>query len=151
MNVEAVNRFVLDVVRAGEVVVGGPIELRATEDYFGWYFTAQHVASGQAMAHCHISMMHSRVHRALTPDQLDCIVLRAHRVLPARPVLLVHNEHTLVFNTNGSLRRSWCLLQGTSDLAQVLWTLRTMICNWLGPAYGERRTSFHASIEGIVQ
>jgi hypothetical protein len=106
MNVEAVNRLVIEVVRAGEVVVGGPIEVRATEDYVGWYFTAQHVASGQAIAHWQISMMHSRVHRALTPDQLDRLVMRAHRVLPARPVLLAQNEQSLVFNINGSLRRS---------------------------------------------
>ena len=151
MNVEAVNRFVLNVVRAGEIVVDAPIELRATEDYFAWYFTAQHVASGQAMAHCHISMMHSRAHRALTPNQLHRLVMRANRVLPAKPVLLGHDEHRLQFNPNGSLRRSWCELQCTSDLAQVLWTLRTMICNWLGRAYGERRTSIHVSIESIVQ
>jgi hypothetical protein len=148
MNVAAVNRFV-DVVLAGDVVVGRHIELRATEQYFAWYFPAQHVPSGRTIAHCHISMMHSRAHRALQPGQLDRLVLRAQRLLPAKPVLLL-GEHTLEFNTDGSLRRSYCDIQGTSDLAQELWQLRNMICNWLGPAYGERhRTAFHLSIDGV--
>ena len=153
MNVAAVNRFVL-VTEAGgptcSVVVGRRLDLRATEDYFAWYFPAVHVPSGRTIAECHITMMHSRAHRALQPGQLDRLVLQAQRLLPAKPVLLM-GEQTLVFNPDGSLRRMFCDIQGTSDLAQEMWQLRTMICNWLGPAYGEgRRNTFHVSIEGVA-
>ena len=93
--------------------------------------------------------MHSRAHRALAPDQLERLVQRAQRTLPSKPVLIM-GPHVLVHNRDGSLRRSWVDLQGTSVLVQGLWVLRNMICNWLGPRYGEQhRTAFHVSIDSV--
>jgi hypothetical protein len=34
-------------------------------------------------------------------------------------------------------------------LAEKMWQLRNMVCNWLGPAYGERRRDFHISFDSM--
>ena len=126
MDEAAVNRFALNCLLG--IVVGPTLDLRATGDYFGWYFPARHLATGRIAAMCHVSMMHSRAHRALAPDQLERLVQRAQRTLPSKPVLIL-GPHALVQNRNGSLRRSWVDLQGTSVLVQELWVLWNMISN----------------------
>lgn len=147
---EDVARFLREAV-SGVFVVGPGPQLRGTADYFGWYFDALRCDSGQVAAHCHVSMMHSRAHRELTETQQKRLKASADRLLPGKPILFMDEPSlripTLVHNNDGSLRRGYYDLMGTSALVQNLWALRTMICNWLGETYGEHRRTFHLSID----
>ena len=102
-------------------------------------------------AHSHISLMHSRAHRALTADQIARVVRRAQAELTGLPVVTT-NTMVLVWNDDGSLRRGYQDLQGMTLLAEKMWQLRNMICTWLGPAYGEPpRLSHLVRPSGIVR
>ena len=123
--------------------------MRATGDYFGLYFTARRAPGRAYFAHCHISLMHSRAHRALTADQIARVVRRAQAELVGLPVVL-RDTMVLVWNDDGSLRRGWQNLQDLTLLTEKMWQLRNMVCNWLGPAYGERRRDFHISFDSVA-
>jgi hypothetical protein len=136
------------VVPLPSLLVGRVTEMRATGDYFGLYFTARRAPSRMYFANSHISLMHSRAHRALTADQIARVVRRAQAELTGLPVVTT-NTMVLVWNDDGSLRRGYQDLQGMTLLAEKMWQLRNMVCNWLGPAYGERRRDFHISFDSM--
>ena len=131
------------------LLVGRVTELHATGEYFGLYFTARHAPSRAYFANCHISLMHSRAHRALTEDQITRVVRRAQAELVWLPVVL-RDTMVLVWNEDGSLRRAHQNLQPLTLLTEKMWQLRNMVCNWLGPAYGERRRDFHISFDFVA-
>ena len=137
------------VVPLPSLLVGLVTEMRATGDYFGLYFTARHAPSRAYFAHCHISLMHSRAHRALTEDQIARVVRRAQAELVGLPVV-TRDTMTYVWNGDGSLRRAYQNLQDLTLLTEKMWQLRNMVCNWLGPAYGERRRDFHISFDFVA-
>jgi hypothetical protein len=100
-------------------------------------------------ANSHISLMHSRAHRALTADQIARVVRRAQAELVGLPVV-VRDTMELVWNDDGSLRRGWQNLAAPTLLTEKMWQLRNMVCNWLGPAYGEHRRDFHISFDSVA-
>ena len=74
---------------------------------------------------------------------------RAQAELAWLPVA-TRDTMTYVWNEDGSLRRAYQDLADLSPVAQKMWQLRNMICNWLGPAYNERRTAFHISFDQVL-
>ena len=137
------------VVPLPPLIVGVVTELRATGDYYGQYFTARHAANREYFSHCHISLMHSRAHRALTENQISRVVRRAQAELVWLPIA-TRDTMTYVWNENGTLRRTYQSIPYLCPLAEKMWQLRNMICNWLGPAYNERRDDFHISFDQVV-
>ena len=93
--------------------------------------------------------MHSRAHRALTERQITRVVRRAQAELVGLPVG-TRDTMTYVWNGDGSLRRAYQNLQDLTLLTEKMWQLRNMVCNWLGPAYGERRRDFHISFDFVA-
>ena len=93
--------------------------------------------------------MHSRAHRLLTEDQIARLVRRAQREMVGLPVVTA-GTMTLVPNLDGSLRRGYQDLQDLTVLTEKMWQLRNMVCNWLGPRYGEHRRDFHISFDFVV-
>ena len=56
---------------------------------------------------------------------------------------------TFVRNDNGNLRRAYKNIMGICELAEKVWQVRNMICNFLGPTYCERRMDFHISFDRV--
>ena len=93
--------------------------------------------------------MHSRAHRLLTEDRIARLVRRAQLEMVGLPVVTA-GTMTLVPNLDGSLRRGYQDLRPLTLLSEKMWQLRNMVCNWLGPAYGERRRDFHISFDFVA-
>lgn len=129
--------------------VGIITEMRATEDYFGVYFCARHDGSRDYFSHCHISLMHSALRRLLSEDQLSRLLRRAQAELVWMPVATCERM-VYVWNDDGTLRRTFQKIPDSSKLAEKMWHLRNMVCNWLGPRYGERRRDFHISFDRVM-
>ena len=127
----------------------GPItELRSTEHYFGIYFPAHVAVTGAYFCSAHLSLMHSQAHRALSQSQLDRALNRARQTLVGLPIR-TYGDVTLVRKDNGSLRRAYKNVMGICAVAERLWQVRNMLCNFLGPSYRERRADFHISFDRV--
>ena len=130
------------------LVVGPITELRATEDYFGIYFPARFAITGRYFCSAHLSLMHSQAHRALTQSQLDRALRRARDTLVGLAIP-TYGDMTFVWNDNRTLRRGYKNIMGICELAEKMWQVRNMICNFLGPAYREHRNDFHISFDRL--
>ena len=130
-------------------MIGDITELRATNDYFGVYFVAIDVMTGDPVCECHLSLMHSHLSKRLDTSQIRRAVTRCRSTMIGLDVVM-RDEMILERNSDGSLKRAYRYLVGLSPLTTRLWEARTMICNWLGPAYGERRNDFHISFDRVI-
>ena len=134
------------------MVIGGIIELKATKNYVGIYFVAHDTITNNYVCDCHLSLMHSRLYKGPSEDQVARVLLRCRQTMIGLDVF-VHGEMTLVHNPApiNTLRRAYINLVGLSPLTTRMWEVRNMICNFLGPSYGEHRDDFHASFDRVAK
>ena len=114
----------------------------------GIYFPARFAITGRYFCSAHLSLMHSQAHRALNQSQLDRALNRA-RLTCVGLTIPTYGDMTFVWNNDNTLRRGYKNIMGTCQLAQQLWQVRTMLCNFLGPRYGEHRMEFHVSFDRL--
>jgi len=132
-----------------DLQIGDITELKATHDYFGVYFVAIDAMTGDPVCECHLSLMHSHLSKRLDTSQIRRALTRCRSTMIGLDVVM-RGEMILERNIDGSLHRALRYLVGLSDLTTRLWEVRTMICNWLGPRYGEHRDDFHISFDRVV-